>query len=129
TKWFGFTTGGSGNTVVINGTVTSGDWYVMNSGTLNISSTANFSAAGVIRLGGDFGNTGNQDQTKSGTLQLTSTTGGQTLTNIINSVTGNTSAALQVNSLNTSGTNTISGNIFLDSNMKISQSSGGTLAI
>ena len=26
TKWFGFTTNGAGNTAVINGTVTSGDW-------------------------------------------------------------------------------------------------------
>jgi autotransporter-associated beta strand protein len=129
TKWFGFTTGGAGNTAVINGTVTSGDWYVMNNGTLNISGTANVNGAGVFRLGGDFGNTGNQDQTKAGTLQLTSTTGGQTLTNIINSVTGNTSGALVVNSLATSGTNTLSGNIFLDSNLKMSQSSGGTLNI
>lgn len=101
----------------------------MNNGTLNIGSTGNMNAAGAIRLGGDFGNTGFQDQTKTGTLQLIAATGGQTFSNTINSVTGNTSGTLAVNSLNTSGTNTLSGHIATDSALKITQTTGGTLNI
>ena len=33
-KWFGITTGGTGNTVNIGGAFTSSDFYVMNDGTL-----------------------------------------------------------------------------------------------
>jgi len=128
-KYFGFTTSGTGNTVNIGGTFNSGDWYVMNGGTLNLASGGSLTTT-AIRLGGDFGNTGNQDQTKNGIFQLTSATGGQNFGSTINSVTGNTSGNLQVNSLNTSGTNTISGGIFLDSQLKISETNaGGTLAL
>lgn len=129
TKWFGFTGSGSGNTAVVNGTVTSGDWYVMNNGTLNIGASGNMNSAGAVRLGGDFGNTGFQDLTKTGMLQLTATGGGQTFSNTINSVSGNTSGTLVVNALNTSGTDTLSGHIALDSALKITEAAGGTLNI
>src|SRR5207302_10354098 len=39
------------------------------------------------------------------------------------------SGTLSVNSLNTSNTNTLSGSIFLDSNLNISEASGGILAL
>jgi len=126
-KWFGITTGGTGNTINIGGSFTSSDFYVMNAGTLNLNSGGSLSAA--VRLGGDFGNTGNQNQTKSGTFNLTVAAGGQTFSGVINSVSGNTSGALVVNSQNTSATNTLSGHIALDSALKITQSAGGTLNI
>ncbi|MGH8046781.1 MAG: beta strand repeat-containing protein, partial [Chthoniobacterales bacterium] len=125
-KWFGLT--GTGTTMAVGGTFTSGDIYVMNSGTLKLNSGGAITTT-AIRLGGDFGNTGNQNQTLGGTFQLTVASGGQSFGNTINTVTGNTSDALLVDSTNTSGTNTLSGNIFLDSNLKIQQASGGTLSI
>lgn len=126
-KWFGITTTGTGNTINIGGSFTSSDFYVMNAGTLNLNSGGSLTTS--VRLGGDFGNTGNQDQTKSGTFNLAATTGGQTFSGVVNSTSGNTSGALVVNSQNTSGANTLSGHIALDSALKITQSGGGTLNI
>jgi fibronectin-binding autotransporter adhesin len=126
-KWFGHTTSGTGNTVNIGGAFTSSDFYVMNAGTLNLNSGGTLTTS--VRLGGDFGNTGNQNLTKSGTFNLTALTGGQTFSGVINSVSGNTSGALTVNSQNTSGTNTLSGHPALDSALKITQAAGGALAI
>src|SRR5205823_165357 len=107
---------------------TASDFYVQNSAVLNLASGGNLNST-AIRLGGDFGNTGNQDLTKSGTFNLAVATGGQTFAGVVNSVTLNTSAALAVNSQNTSGTNTLSGHIALDSNLLITQANGGTLNI
>jgi hypothetical protein len=118
-KWFGITTGGTGNTINIGGSFTSSDFYVMNDGTLNLNSGGSLTTS--VRLGGDFGNTGNQNLTKSGTFNLTPATGGVTFPGVVNSVTGNTSGTLAVNSQNTSGTNTLSGHIALDSELKITQ--------
>jgi fibronectin-binding autotransporter adhesin len=126
-KWFGITTGGTGNTINIGGSFTSSDFYVMNDGTLNLNSGGSLTTS--VRLGGDFGNTGNQNQTKSGTFNLSAASGGQTFSGVVNSVSGNTSGTLAVNSQNTSGTNTLSGHIALDSALKIIQSAGGTLNI
>jgi len=125
-KWFGITTSGTGNTINIGGTFTSGDIYVMNGGTVNITGT-NTVTTSQIRLGGDFGNTGNQNQAVGGTLGFTNAAGGLTFASGINSVTGNTSNALLINSQNTSGTNTLSGLIAMDSNLTIQNSAGGTL--
>ena len=125
-KWFGLTS--TNTTMAVGGSFTSGDIYVMNSGTLKLNSGGAITTS-ALRLGGDFGNTGNQNQTLGGTLQFVPLTGGLTFGSVINSVSGNTSAALLIDSLNTSGTNTISGNIFLDSNLAMQQASGGTLAI
>jgi autotransporter-associated beta strand protein len=127
-KWFGHTTSGTGNTINIGGSFTSGDFYVMNGGTVNLNSGGTFSPS-AVRLGGDFGTTGNQDLTKSGTFNLAAPAGSQTYSGVINSASLNTSGTLAVNSQNTSGTNTLSGHIALDSALKITQSAGGTLNI
>ena len=125
-KWFGLTA--ANDIVAIGGAFTSGDIYVMNGGTLRVNAGASITTS-ALRLGGDFGNTTNQNQTLGGTLQFTVLTGGQSFGSIINSVSGNTSNALLIDSLSTSGTNTISGNIFLDSALRVNQASGGTLSI
>ncbi len=125
-KWFGMTA--VGVLATIGGAFTSGDFYVMNDGTLNLASGGSFSTS-AVRLGGDFGNTGNQDQTRGGTFNLTSATGGQNFSGTINSVTANTSTNLVVNSANTSGTNVLSGGIFLDSSLRITNAAGGTLSL
>ena len=124
-KWFGLTQNPAG-AATINGSFTSGDFYVMNGGTLNLASSGSFSTTG-LRLGGDYGNTSNQDQTKGGTFSLTSPTGGQTYAGIINSVAGNTSGKLVIYSANTSGTNIINGASYLDSGLIVSNAAGGTL--
>jgi fibronectin-binding autotransporter adhesin len=125
-KWFGMTT--TNDIMNVGGSFTSGDIYVMNSGTLNLTSGGALTTT-AIRLGGDFGNTGNQNQTLGGTFNLASLTGGQNFGSTINSVSGNTSGALAVQSLNSSGTNTISGSIFLDSALAIKNTAGGTLVL
>ena len=125
-KWFGMTA--TGDTMVVGGAFTSGDIYVMNGGTLKLNSGGTITSS-AIRLGGDFGNTGNQNQTLGGTFQFTNLTGGQTQAGVFNTVTGNTSGALLIDSLNTSGTNTLSADTFLDSNLRVNQASGGTLVL
>lgn len=127
-KWFGITTGGTGNTINIGGTFTSGDFYVMNDGTLNLTSGGSLTTS-AIRLGGDFGNTGNQNQTKSGAFFLNSSAGGQVFSGTINPVTGNSSGTLTIGSANAAGTNTFSGGIFLDSSLRVTNTSGGTLIV
>jgi len=124
-KWFGLT--GATTTMAVGGSFTSGDIYVMNGGTLEFNSGGTVTTS-ALRLGGDFGTTGNQNQTLGGTLQLTSLTGGQSFASIINTVTGNTSNALLIDSLNTSGTNTLAGASYLDSDLKTQVASGGTLS-
>jgi autotransporter-associated beta strand protein len=125
-KWFGMTSVSAQNVTIASGAnVTTGDWYVMNGGTLNLAGgTLNTSA---IRLGGDFGATGNQNQALSGTLALTPAGGGIGFGGIINTVAGNTSGALMIDSLNSAGTNTLTGGIFLDSDLRIRQAGGGGL--
>ena len=123
-KWFGLT--GNTTTVTIGGNFTSGDIYVINGGTLNVSSTASITTS-AVRLGGDFGNTGNQNQALGGTLALTNLTGGQSFGSVINTVANNTSNALLIDSQNTSGTNNITGNVFLDSGLRVSQAAGGNV--
>lgn len=125
-KWFGMTA--TNDIMAIGGTFTSGDIYVMNGGTLKVNSGASITTS-ALRLGGDLGNTGNQNQTLGGTLQFTVLSGGQSFGSTINTVTGNTSTALLIDSQNTSNTNTITGNIFLDSDLAFTQASGGTLSI
>ncbi len=126
-KWFA-TTGSGAVRVGATGNVTTGDIYLMNGASMEIASGGALSAP-AIRMGGDFGATGNQDQTKGATLSFTGVSGGQGFDGIINTTSGNTSQSLLIDSQNTSNTNTLSGNIFLDSNLNIQQASGGTLAI
>ena len=121
-------TTGTGTNVTIGGTFNSGDIYVMNGSTLNVASGGTVNA-NAVRLGGDYGNTGYQNLALGGTLNLTATTGGQTFASVINPVTNNTSGALSVNSQNTSGVNTISSSIYLDSSLAINQAGGGNLVL
>lgn len=125
-KWFA--TAAVNIAAGIGGSFTNGDFYLMNNGTLNLASGGSFSTS-ALRLGGDFGNTGNQNQTLGGTFNLTSATGGQTFASTINCVSGNSSGNLVIHSANTSGTNTLSGGIFLDSGLRITNAFGGTLAL
>lgn len=126
-KWFA-TTGASASTVAIGGAFTSGDFYLMNGSTLKVNSGGSFTTS-ALRLGGDFGTTLTQNLALGATLQLTNLSGGQSFGSSINTVSGNTSNALVVDSQNTSGTNTLSGNIFLDSPLTLQQAAGGSLAV
>ncbi len=126
-KYFA-TTGASAGTVEVGGAFTSGDFYLMNGSTLKLNTGGSITTTG-LRLGGDFATTGAQNQALGATFQLTAAAGAQTFAGNINSGTGNTSNALLVDSLNTSGTNTLSGGVFLDSPLTFQQAAGGTLAI
>ena len=123
-----FSTSAVGQMVNLGGSFTAANFYLMNTGTLNLNAGGNLNGT-AVRLGGDFGTTGTQDLTRAATFNLTPATGGLTFAGIVNSVSGNTSGALVVNSQNTSGTNTLSNQIALDSALKITQAAGGTLAI
>lgn len=122
-----FSTSSVGQTINVGGAFTAAEFFLMNSGTLNLNTGAVFSSA--IRLGGDFGTTGTQNLALGATLNLTPASGGLTVTGVINSVTANTSGSLVINSQNTNGTNTLSGTVFLDSALAINQAVGGTLSI
>ncbi|MEQ1859283.1 MAG: autotransporter-associated beta strand repeat-containing protein [Chthoniobacteraceae bacterium] len=125
-KYFA-TTAATAGTVEIGGAFTSGDFYLMNGSTLKLNTGGSLTTS-ALRLGGDFATTGTQNLTLGATFQLTDLAGGQTFGSTINSVTGNTSGALLVDSLNTSGTNTLSGGVFLDSPLRIQVAAGGTVA-
>lgn len=125
-KYFA-TTAAAGGIVEVGGAFTSGDFYLMNGSTLKLNTGGSISTTG-LRLGGDFATTGQQNLTLGATFQLTALAGGQTFAGNINSVTLNTSGALMVDSLNTAGTNTLGGGIFLDSPLRLQQAAGGTLA-
>ncbi|MGZ4986400.1 MAG: autotransporter-associated beta strand repeat-containing protein [Limisphaerales bacterium] len=118
-----YTTSGSGMTMAIGGAFTSGDIFIMNGSTLNLNSGGSLSTS-QLRLGGDFGTTLTQNQALGATFALTNVTGGQSFSSGINTVSGNTSNALLIDSQNTSGTNTISSVIALDSPLKIQQAAG-----
>ena len=121
-----FSTSSVGQTMAVGGSFTSGDIYLMNNSTLKLNSGGSISTS-ALRLGGDFGTTGTQDQTKGATFALTEANGSQSFSSTVNTVTGNTSGALLIDSQNTSGTNTISSSVFLDSDLKTQTAAGGTL--
>ena len=125
-KWFATTA--AADVIAVGGAFTSGDIYVMNGSTLKLNSGGSITTSG-LRLGGDFGTTLTQNLAQGATFQLTNLTGGQSMAGNINSVTGNTSNALLVDSQNTSGTNTLSGSVFLDAPLTFQQAAGGTLAL
>ncbi len=126
-KWFA-TKAATGDTIAVGGAFTSGDFYLMNGSTLKLNSGGSI-AMSALRLGGDFGTTLTQNLALGATFQLTNLAGGQSFGSTINTVTGNTSNALRVDSQNTSGTNTLSGGVFLDSPLNFQQAAGGTLAV
>ncbi len=123
-KWFGLTS--ANTTMDVSGGFTSGDIYVMNGGTLNLDQGGSITTS-AIRLGGDYGNTGNQNLAAGGTFAVTSTNGGQNFSGTITTAPSNTSNAEFISSLNTTGINTLSGGIYLDSGLTIQNSAGGTL--
>ncbi len=123
-----FATSATGQTVNIGGSFTAANFYLMNTGTLNLNTGGNLNGT-AVRLGGDFATTGTQNLALGATFNLTPAPGGLTFAGVVNSVASNTSGALVVNSQNTSGTNTLSNQIALDSALKITQAAGGTLAI
>jgi fibronectin-binding autotransporter adhesin len=127
-KYFS-TTGSGAINIGAAASVAVGNIHVMNGGALNLSGgTLTHDANTGIRLGGDLG-TGNQNLALGGTVNLTPVAGGLTYSGLINSVTGNTSGALLIDSQNTSGTNTLSGSIFLDSPLRLQVAAGGSLAV
>lgn len=131
--------GNNGNTVTFNGAISgsnsvivreasnviyttantySGDTFI-NAGTLQLASGASV-ASGFIRIGDTGGSV-------PATLALTSSTGGQTISTPINvrAATG----LKTIRSANSSGTNTFSGNVFLDGDATVSADlAGGVLA-
>jgi fibronectin-binding autotransporter adhesin len=123
-----FSTSAVATSVVIGGSFTSGDFYLMNNGTLTLASGGSFSPT-ALRLGGDFGTTTTQDLARGATFILGGAAGGQTFGGTINSVASNTSGALVVSSPNTSGVNTLSGPIYLDSTLRFQNAAGGNLSL
>ncbi len=127
-KYFAHATSGTGAIINMNGSFTAANFEVLNDGMLNLNNGG--SLTGSIRLGGDNQGAGvTVVATKSGTFNLTASGGGQTFSGVINSVSGNTSGTLAVNSQASSGVNTLSGHIALDSNLRINQVNAGTLNI
>lgn len=123
-----FALSGNNIQVQINDVASTGDFYVMNGGSLLVGGLLNLGSSNAVRLGGDFGTTGTQDLTKSATLGLIRPKGGQTFSGTINTVPGNTSGALAIESRNpTNTTNTISSQILLDSDLATKTTAGGTL--
>ena len=114
-----FSTSAIGTIVGIGGTFTAGDLNIKDDGVLNLNTGSSVTAD--VRLG--------NNSARSGTLNLTPAAGGLTFAGIVNTMALNTSGTLAVNSQNTSGTNTLSGQFFLDSNLRITQTAGGTLAL
>jgi hypothetical protein len=125
-KYFGMTA--AGDIMNIGGSFTSGDIYLMDGGTLNLNSGGSITTS-ALRLGGDFGTTGNQNLGAGGNFVFTVASGGQSFGGTINPVSGNTSGALDLTADNTSGTDTLSGGFFLDSNLGTVSTSGGTLQL
>ena len=112
-----FATSNVGQTVNLGGSFTAANFYLMNTGTLNLNTGGNLNGT-AVRLGGDFATTGTQNLALGATFNLTPATGGLTFAGVVNSVASNTSGALVVNSQNTSGTNTLSNQIALDSALR-----------
>ncbi len=121
-----FSTSSVNTTVAVGGSFTSGDIYLMNSGTLRLNAGGTVTTS-ALRLGGDFGTTGTQNQTLGATFALTSASGGQSFAGTVNTVAGNSSNALLIDSQNTSGSNTFSGSVFLDSPLRTQTATGGIL--
>jgi fibronectin-binding autotransporter adhesin len=124
--------GNSGNnSVVINGGTTAvygavntynGDTFV-NNGILQIASGGGVASGSAIRLGNSATGSGNAS------LVFSSLTGGLSVGSIINPGFSGGTGTYLIDSQNTSNTNTISGNIFLDASLRIQQATGGTLSI
>lgn len=129
TLTFGGILSGAGKELVINNASNvafeaantySGDTFV-NAGTLQFRSGGS-AASTTLRIGNTSG-------TAPATLSLVNATGGQSLGNTI-VVRPGSSGAKTIKSTNTSGTNTLSGNVFLDADVTVSSdNAGGTLAL
>lgn len=106
------------STVIYNGAHSySGDTFV-NAGKLQFNSGGSANSSS-IRIGDTSGNSNAQ-------LDLIAATGGQTLSNTIESRAG-TSGVRTLNSKNSNGVNTLSGSIILNAALTLTQAAGGTL--
>lgn len=109
-----------GATVIYKGANSySGDTFV-NSGKLQFA-TGGSANNSVIRIGDTSGSV-------SATVELTPLTGGLTLSSVMGARSGSSGTAT-IASLNTSGSNTLSNQIYLDKALAITQAAGGTLNI
>ena len=111
------------NTVVFQSAHTySGDTLV-NAGTLAFAAGGSVNGS-IIRLGGTAADSG------TATVNLTVAAGGQTLasTLVVRPSASGTQGVRTIASQNTSGTNTLSGGVFLDADLTTSATAGGTLA-
>lgn len=134
--------GDNGNTVTFDGVVSgTGSTVAINQNSNVVFAAANtytgetFVNAGDLRFaaGGStassFLRLGNTSGTAAATLSLVSPTGGQTIANPIN-VRAGSSGVKTIRSTNGSGTNTLSGNVFLDADVTVSSdTAGGTFAL
>ncbi|MEO8614848.1 MAG: autotransporter-associated beta strand repeat-containing protein, partial [Luteolibacter sp.] len=111
-----------GPTVTLASASTYGGETFVRAGALQFTSAGNLTNS-TIRLGSSSGTS------VDASVNLTTLTGGTTITSVINPVTTSGSGALSLNSQNTSGTNTYSGHIGMDRNLTITQSAGGTLNV
>lgn len=124
TLTFGGVLSGTSKELVINGASNvafeaantySGDTFI-NAGTLQFRAGGS-AASSTIRVGATSG-------TGPATLSLVNATGGQTIGNTI-VVRPGSSGVKTIKSTNTSGTNTYSGNIFLDADVTVSSDNAG----
>ncbi len=111
------------NTVVFQSAHTYTGDTLVNAGTL-VFATGGSVNGSIIRIGGTATNSG------AATVSLTATAGGQTLasTLVVRPSASGSQGVRTIASQNTSGTNTLSGGVFLDADLTTSATAGGTLA-
>jgi len=135
--------GNNGKTVTFNDVISSSGNSGNNSVAINQNSTVIYGAANTY-AGDTFVNAGKLQFASGGSannsairigdtsgsvaaeVDLTATTGGQTLTSVFNARSGSSGTAT-IASQNTSGSNTLSGHIALDKALTITQAASGTL--
>ena len=128
--------GNNGRTVTFNGVISGPNSVAINQASNVVYNAANtytgetFVNAGTLQLGAGGSvasaliRVGDTTGTAAATLSLVSPTGGQTISTPINVRSGSTGVKT-IKSTNTSGTNTLSGNIFLDADVTVSSDNAG----
>lgn len=131
---------GTGRTLTLNGVVSgTGKYVAVQQGNVVVFGAANtytgdtFVNNGTLRFaqgGSADGSTiriGDTSGTAAATLSIVDADGGTTLASLLNPRAGS-SGLKTISATNTSGTNTFSGNVFLDADVTTDAASGGTLA-
>jgi autotransporter-associated beta strand protein len=122
------TTPGGGNiSIGSTGNVTAGTVSIINGAALTLS-VGGVLTTNLINLGDDLGESGFSNTSESAAFNLAGASGGITVANTVEAKL-NSSGAVDVNSQNTSGVNTLAGRIALDGNLAINQAGGGTLLL